>query len=60
MKRKLLSILIAACCITAFSAETSDEIKVLKKELKNNVKIGTIQNNTIKNANDEKIEQIFN
>lgn len=59
MKRQLISILFIACCITAFGIETSDEIKALKKELKNTVKIGTVQNNTIRDGNNEKTEQFL-
>jgi len=59
MKQQLLSILIFACCITAGQAETLDEIKALKKEIESKVKIGTINDKTLSDRNDNETEQIY-
>ena len=58
MKRQLIGFLLCAFCLTAISAEVSDEIKTLKKELKNKIKIGSITDETIEKNNEEKVEQI--
>ncbi len=58
MKRSLLSILIFICCIAAVQAETSDEIKALKKELRNKMKIGSVTDDTVEKSDGKMVEQI--
>ena len=58
MKRQLLTALLCTACLTAMGAEVSDEVKALKKELKNKMKIGSITDKTIEKDNGDEVEQI--
>lgn len=56
MKRCLMMIVLLASCSFLYGAELSAELAKLQKKLSNSVKIGTVNSDTIRNDNNEKIE----
>lgn len=56
MKSFWITMVLLVCCLASYGAELPAELAKLQKKLASSVKIGTVNSDTVRNDNNEKIE----